>query len=79
VQHGSRNQSSHSATNQPVTPTRAAEWLSGCGSNYVRVFRYIRNLSPVKFLTTRIVCGVAASEFVLAASEFIFFAGSDLG
>ena len=42
-------------------------------------FRYIRNLSPVKFFTTSIVCGVAASEFVLAASEFTFFAGSVSG
>ena len=29
--------------------------------------------SPVKFLTTRIVCGVAASEFLLAASLNLYF------
>ena len=49
--------------------------MEKCFDIYIYIYTIIyvtQASSPVKFLTTRIVCGVAASEFLLTASEFIF-------
>ena len=45
---------------------------------YGKTFRCIRNLSPAKFFTTHIVCGMTwwHLKFVSAPSDFLFFAGS---
>ena len=55
----------------PSTSGGLAVWKSV--SIYIYTIIYVTQASsPVQFLTTRIVCGVAASEFLLTASEFIF-------
>ena len=63
-----------------VALTRVAEWLSGCGSHSARVAEgssiHTQLKPPQNFHYTHCLWhDVAASEFVLAASDSLFFAG----